>query len=110
MKIWIFWFHHINERFYSFYSKWDLIKGTILLVVLHVLMTPFIIWAVQFIILGHSFFLAFILSGISLINVGYYIKAVVRFIVYCRQMKILRENDQLPDPNVDIVWQVKRPW
>lgn len=108
MKVWNFYFHYINERFYSFYSKRDLIKGTILLIVLHALMTPFIIWAVQFIVLGHSFFLAFILSGISLINIGYYLKAVVRFIIYCKKMKHLKENNLLPDQNVDPIWTINR--
>ena len=104
----MFTLHFIPDRFYRFYDKWDVVKGTILLIVLHVLMTPFIIWAVYFIIWGPSYFLAVILSGISLINIGYYIKAVVCFIIYSKKMKYLKENNLLPDQNVDPIWTINR--
>ena len=45
--------HLIPDHFYRFYTLGDVIKGVIMLVVMHVLLTPFIIWAVQFFIYGH---------------------------------------------------------
>ena len=102
--------HLIPDHFYRFYTLGDVIKGVIMLVVMHVLLTPFIIWAVQFFIYGHSIFLIVLLSGISLINIGYFIKAVICWRIYVRQMKYLKDNNLLPNPNVDIIWQVKRPW
>ena len=102
--------HLIPDHFYRFYSIGDVIKGAILLVVLHVAMLPFILWAIDFIVLGHSYTFAIILSGISLINIGYYIKAVICYFLDVKKMKYLKEHNLLPDPNVDIVWQVRNPY
>lgn len=102
--------HIIPDHFYKFYSIGDVIKGALMLVILHVVMAPFILWAIDFIVLGHSFFLAVILSSISLINIGYYIKAVIDYVICAKKMKYLKEHNLLPNPNVDIIWQVRNPW
>lgn len=102
--------HLVSDHFYRFYSLGDFIKATILLVILHVLMVPFYIWAVQFIMISNFYVLLIILLGISLINIGYYIKATVCWILYVRRMKYLKKHNLLPDPNVDPIWTIYRPW
>ena len=102
--------HIIPDHFYKFYSIGDVIKGLIMLIIFHIVLAPFIALAVQLIIYGPSFVLAFFVSGISLINVGYFIKAVIEFVIYTKKMRFLKAHNLLPDPNIDIIWQVKNPF
>ena len=102
--------HIIPDHFYKFYSIGDVIKGLIMLIVLHVVMAPFIAMAAQIFFYGHSFFMLFLVSGISLINIGYFIKAVICYFIYARKMKYLKKNNLLPNPNIDAIWLINRPY
>ena len=67
-----------NFWFYTFYSLGDFIKGTLLLVFLHILLFPFYAMGFYFATMPHpDFFLIIVLIGISLINIGVYIRAIV---------------------------------
>jgi len=97
----IFWF-------YRFHDTRDFIKGTILLIILNVIMIPFDILSVQFVILGNSYYYLVIVLSILAINLGYYIKAVICWIIDTRKQKKLAKMGQALDPNVDIIWQIDR--
>ena len=63
--------------FYRFYTLGDFIKGTILQIVLNVLLIPFYLLAIDFVKFGPSYFLLIVCIGITLINLGVYIRAIV---------------------------------
>lgn len=67
--------------FYRFYSFADFMKGILLLVVLHLLLLPFGIWAVQLYYFGHSLTFLVLVGGISLINIGVFIRATVMWLL-----------------------------
>ncbi len=67
--------------FYRFYSYRDLIAGIIMLVVLHILLLPFFIWAIDLLLHCNSYTFFILSFGISLINIGMFIRAVVLFII-----------------------------
>jgi len=94
---------------YRFYSVWDFIKGTIMLLVVFVTMIPFDIIAWQLYEAGTWLMVAMV-AAIQLGNFAFYIRAIVEWIIFMKQYKKMQEEMKKYDPNVDIIWQVKRPW
>ena len=93
---------------FQFYTVWDFIKGTILLLVIFILMIPFDIIALQLNAAGTWLMLVYVI-GIHLCNVIMYVRAIILWIIFTRQYKRMMVESNI-DPNVDIIWQVKRPW
>ena len=72
--------------FYKMYTKGDVVKYTIGLIVLHILLIPIFLFGIDGIKVG-SYYFIIAAVGVSGINIGYYIYALVRFIIYSRKYK-----------------------
>ena len=81
-----------NLWFYRFYSNRDLIVGIIMLVVLHILLMPFFIWAIELLVACHSYTFLVLSFGISFINIGMFIRAVVLFIIDNKRRVVGKAN------------------
>lgn len=92
----------------SFYTVWDFVKGTILLLVIFALMIPFDIIAWQLNEAGTWLMLAYVI-GIHLCNVIMYVRAIIIWIIFTKQYKKRMKESKI-NPNVDYIWQVERPW
>ena len=65
--------------FYRFYTLGDFIKGTILQIVLNLCLVPFYLFGIAFVKYGPSYSYLIITIGITLVNLGVYIYAIVRW-------------------------------
>ena len=81
-----------NLWFYRFYSYRDLIVGIIMLVALHILLMPFFIWAIDLLVACHSYTFLVLSFGISFINIGMFIRAVVLFIIDTKKGVLKKGN------------------
>lgn len=94
---------------FQFYTVWDFVKGTILLLVIFITMIPFDIIAMQLCAAG-TWAMVAIIIGIHLCNVIMYVRAIVLWIIFVKSYKKRMEEMKKYNPNVDIIWQVYRPW
>ena len=94
---------------FQFYTVWDFVKGTILLLVIFITMIPFDIIAMQLCAAGTWAMVAMV-AAIQLGNLAFYIRAIVEWIIFMKEYKKMQEEMKKYDPNVDIIWQVYRPW
>ncbi len=89
-----------NLWFYRFYSYKDLIVGIIMLVALHVLLFPFFLWTFELMVACHSYTFFVLTFGISLINIGMFIRAVVLFIIDVKRGMLEKANLHTSNENV----------
>ena len=88
-----------NLWFYRFYSYKDWIVASIMLVVLHLLLLPFFLWAIELIIC-HDYLFLVLTVGISSINIGMYIRAVALFLIDVRNGLVKRGSLHKQNENV----------
>ena len=70
----------MNRWFYAFYSIGDVIKYTIGLVILHVLLIPYLMLGISGLQVGSITFI-FAYVFIASVNTGYYLFALIKYIV-----------------------------
>ena len=94
--------------FYKIYTFGDFVKATLLMLLLLLVFTPFYMFMFTLAYYGSYFGLILVIVPTA-INIGYYIFAIIRWRIYVKTMKMMKEMNALPDPNVDIIWQMKHP-